>query len=71
MSSPDGLTPLRDFLLLGSLGVITSAASMKRWYNGESKNNKVDTFFQLSIVTLVGFALCRRPWEYLVLSAAR
>ncbi len=56
VSSTDGLTPLRDFLLLGSLGVITSAASLKQWYHAGSRN-WVDTVFQLIIITLVGFAL--------------
>jgi hypothetical protein len=56
VSSTDGLAPLRDFLLLGSLGVITSATSLKQWHHVGSKK-WVDIAFQLTIVTLVGFAL--------------
>jgi hypothetical protein len=56
VSSTDGLTPLRDFLLLGSLGVITSAASMKKWHHVRARK-WVDGFFQLAVVTFAGFAL--------------
>ena len=45
VSSTDGLAPLRDFLLLGSLGVITSASLLKKWYREEPRN-RVDVAFQ-------------------------
>ena len=59
VSSTDGLAPLRDFLLFGSLGVITSASTLKKWHDYESK--WVDSTFQISVVTLVGFALSFFP----------
>lgn len=59
VSSPDGLAPLRDFLLFGSLATITSAASLKSWQN--EKKSRADTPFQLGITMLAGFALSFFP----------
>ena len=60
VSSTDGITPLRDFLLLGSLGVITSATSLRKWHTDNSRKG-LDVAFQLGIVTLLGFALSFFP----------
>ncbi|MHB8567713.1 MAG: hypothetical protein ACYC7D_14730 [Nitrososphaerales archaeon] len=56
-SSTDGLAPLRDFLLFGSLGIITSAALLKKWPG----KTKLDTAFQLVVPMLVGYALTYYP----------
>ncbi len=62
ISSTDGLAPLRDFLLFGSLSVITSASSLKKWYTEVAGfRRRVDFAFQLGVVTLVGFALSFFP----------
>ena len=57
VSSTDGLAPLRDFLLLTSLGVITSAASLKSW----GKGKHTDRLFQFCVTALVGYALTFYP----------
>jgi hypothetical protein len=56
VSSTDGLAPVRDFLLLASLGVITSATTVKQWYHPNTRK-WIDVFFQLFVISLVGFAL--------------
>ena len=62
VSSTDGLAPLRDFLLFGSLGVITSASLLTRWYRGGAGlGRRVDVAFQLGVVTLMCFALSFFP----------
>ena len=66
ISSTDGLAPLRDFLLYGSLSVITSAASMKRWHREtESSRSFADTAFQLGVPALMGYALSFFPVMHL------
>ncbi|MCL4518659.1 MAG: hypothetical protein M1587_05605, partial [Thaumarchaeota archaeon] len=57
VSSTDGLASLRDFLLLGSLGVTTAAASLKSWFNSTERHGIADPLFQLGVVTLLGYAL--------------
>ena len=59
VSSTDGLAPLRDFLLLAALGIITSAASLKTWPT--SNHKQVDRAFELGIPILVGYALSFFP----------
>ncbi|HXQ92613.1 MAG TPA: hypothetical protein VN739_06375 [Nitrososphaerales archaeon] len=62
VSSTDGLAPLRDFLLFGSLGVITSASLLKKWYKGGAGyRRREDVAFQLGVVILMGFALSFFP----------
>jgi hypothetical protein len=62
ISSTDGLAPLRDFLLFGSLGVITSAAAMKKWKAQTTAKSKLgDTAFQLGVPVLMGYALSFFP----------
>ena len=60
VSSTDGLAPLRDFLLLASLGFITSSASMKKWAP-DDKQKSLDKIFQYSTVTFLGIALSFFP----------
>ncbi|MGI0092274.1 MAG: hypothetical protein ACREBS_11255 [Nitrososphaerales archaeon] len=73
VSSTDGLAPLRDFLLFGSLSTLTSAASMKSWYRakpGESRRSATDTAFQLGVLTLMGYALCFFPIMHIFASVS-
>ena len=59
ISSTDGLTPLRDFLLFASLAVITSSASMKT--SEPCERSIIDRPFQLGVTALAGFALSFFP----------
>ncbi len=62
VSSTDGLAPLRDFLLFGSMGVITSASLMNKWYGTSiGFRRRVDATFELGVVALMGFALSFFP----------
>jgi hypothetical protein len=63
VSSTDGLAPLRDFLLFCSLGVITSAASLKAW--ASRSPIKLDYVFEISIVSLVSYALSFYPLQHI------
>ncbi len=65
VSSPDGLAPFRDFLLLGSLGVTTSALLSIKWQREGTTATRMDTAFQLCVVTMVGFALSFFPITHL------
>lgn len=65
VSSTDGLTPLRDFLLFASLGTITSAASLRSWTCHSGCKETQDFIFQLSIPALVGFALAFYPLSHI------
>lgn len=60
ISSTDGLGPLRDFLIFGSLATITSASCMKSW-NQRGTHSMVDSVFQLGVTAAVGFALSFFP----------
>jgi hypothetical protein len=55
VSSTDRLAALRDCLLFASLGIITSAASLKEWAFVGYK--RVNIVFQFLIPVLVGYAL--------------
>lgn len=64
VSSTDGLAPLRDFLLLGSLGLITSTSALKQWHDPNLKK-WIDSSFQLGFATFVGFALSFFPVSHI------
>jgi hypothetical protein len=60
VSSTDGLAPLRDFLLFASLGTVSSASALVTWVS-EPPKTRFDFIFQITIATLVGFALSFFP----------
>jgi hypothetical protein len=65
VSSTDGLAPLRDFLLFCSMGVITSAVSLRSWIREGQTPKRLDLLFEIAIVSFISYALSFYPLQHI------